>query len=331
MTQLPISDAHPAIGGTMPRFKFILCPASDRGDTAEKAEILRQAVNQRIVAGGANNPIEVDWVTTEYPTHATELAEAAAREGYDVVVATGGDGTVHEVVNGLMAVDEAKRPMLGVLPVGSGNDFAFNVGIPISIEEAVQCVFSQNIRKVDIGTIRDGGGRKEYWNNTISIGFGGAVSIESRKLKNLRGFMVYLVAVLKTILFKPQALHAEYRIGSGDLQHRDISMLSLCNGPREGGGFPVAPDAIIDDGLLTYMIMSKVNRAQMLYFLPIVMSAKHPRYKKVFEGGHTESFIIETDKTMAIHADGEIFGPWEADVRKVEVTMIPAALRVLTC
>jgi len=246
-------------------------------------------------------------------------------------VATGGDGTVHEVVNGLMAMEEDKRPMLGVLPVGSGNDFAFNVGIPIDIAEAVQCVFSQNTRKVDIGTIHDGNGRKEYWNNTIGIGFAGAVTIESRGLKNLRGFTLYLVAVLKTILFKPQALRAEYRIGSGDLQHRDISMLSLCNGPREGGGFPVAPDAILDDGLLTYMIMSKVGRLQMLYFLPIVMSAKHLRYTKFFEGGHTDSFTVETDKTMAIHADGELFGPWEANVRKLEVSMIPAALRVLTC
>ena len=141
---------------------------------------------------------------------------------------------------------------------------------------------------------------------------------------------MYFVSVLQSIIIDHNLIKMQIEV-DGKTFEDNVVYLILCNGPREGGGFPVAPDALVDDGLLTYMIMSKVSRLQMLYFLPIVMSAKHPRYTKVFEGGHTDKFVVETDKTMAIHADGEIFGPWEANVRKLEVTMIPAALRVLTC
>jgi diacylglycerol kinase family enzyme len=139
------------------------------------------------------------------------------------------------------------------------------------------------------------------------------------------------VAVLQTILFKPQALAATMRMDDQPPLERGIAMLSICNGPREGGGFPVAPDAVMDDGLITYTIMRKVNRLQMLYFLPIVMSAAHMRYKKFFQGGTAKHLSVTTDKTMAIHTDGEVFGSWEAGICEVNVSIIPSALQVLIC
>lgn len=317
----------------MPRYKLILNPASDRGHTRDRTKSIQHLVEELLEQHPDACPdCELSWVATERPRHAIELASAAAAEGYNVVVAVGGDGTVHEVVNGLMQADSSKRPALGVLPVGSGNDFAHNVGVPSELAQAIHCLFNDSRRCVDIGTITDGTGRTEYWNNTIGIGFSGAVNIASKRLiKQFRGFLLYLVAVLQTILFKPQALNAKLQITEDYHNTRCVSMISLCNGPREGGGFPVAPDAVMDDGLITYTIMRRVNRLQMLYFLPIVMSAAHMKYKRFFEGGTTTHFSIETDKTMAIHTDGETFGPWEADVRKLDVTLVPAALEVMVC
>ena len=106
-------------------------------------------------------------------------------------------------------------------------------------------------------------------------------------------------------------------------------MVSICNGPREGGGFPVAPNASLDDGLLTYTIMRRLSRPVLLRFLPVVMAGNHLKYTRTFENGTAERFQMEAASTMAIHVDGETFGPWEADIRQIDVTIIPAALNVI--
>jgi diacylglycerol kinase (ATP) len=309
----------------MVRYKLILNPASDKWHTKDRLKSLQQLVEQ-LAAGGSH---ELVWATTDRPRHAIDLARDSASEAVDVVVAIGGDGTVHEVVNGLMQIPREQRPRLGIIPVGSGNDFAANVGLPKKSEDAAQRLFGGTTRTVDVGTITDGTGRTEYWDNTVGIGFSGAVNIASRNLTKLRGFLGYLVAVLQTIIYKPQELDAKMAFEGHPNHQQGISMLAICNGPREGGGFPVAPDAVLDDGKITYTIMRNVNRAQMLFFLPVVLTAQHLRFKKFFTPGTTTDFSIKTDKTMAIHTDGEVFGPWEADIRQVDITLIPAALDIL--
>jgi diacylglycerol kinase (ATP) len=314
----------------MTRTRLILNPQADHGHTGEREQTLRQLVGQAAEEATQQGPtFELDWVETDYPGHASELAEQAAKEGCDVVVAIGGDGTVHEVVNGLMRVKPEQRPRIGILPVGSGNDFAHNFGVPDSLDEAVRCLFGQQTRPIDVLSVTDGDGRQEYFNNTMGIGFSGAVNIATRSKKRWRGFMLYLVAVLETILFKPPAMQIECRVDDSPLLHKSISMFSICNGPREGGGFPVVPGAVMDDGLISWMIMRRLNRAQLLFFLPIVMNAGHLRFRRSFETGTARKLHIKSSSTMAIHIDGEVYGPWEADVREVQVTIIPGAIRIL--
>ncbi len=314
----------------MPRIKLIVNPASDRGRTAQIGEALQALLHERVTAASQKDQrYDLDWVLTEQPGHAITLAEQAAREGFDVVVAVGGDGTVHEVINGLMHVEADRRPALGIIPVGTGNDFVHNLGLSLDRTEAAHRLFTGNTRLIDVGTISDDKGRHEYWDNTVGIGFSGAVNIAGRKLTKARGFFVYLIAVLETILFRPPSVKARIQIDDQPASEREISMLSLCNGPREGGGFPVGPHALMDDGKITYMIMRGMSRLVMLYFLPIVMNANHLKYEQYFEEATAQRLRIEAGQTLAIHADGEIFGSWEADVRQVEVGIIPAAIRVL--
>lgn len=314
----------------MPRIKLIMNPTSDRGRTAEIGETLQILLKERAEAASTKHrKYDLDWSLTEHPGHATDLAHDAAKQGFDIVTAVGGDGTVHEVVNGLMKVNALRRPKLAVLPVGSGNDFAHNAGLPIDPGDAAHCLFGEQHRRIDVGTIKDGTGRMVYWDNTISLGFGGAVSIASRKITFVHGFAMYFIAVMQTILFKPPALDTRIQFDDLPEQERGISMMSICNGPREGGGFPVAPNAVMDDGLISYMIMRKMGRLPMLYFVPVVMSAKHLNYKKSFEEGTATKLRIEADSTLAIHTDGEIFGPWEADIRQIEVGIIPGGIEVM--
>ena len=176
----------------MPRkVKLILNPMADMGAAWRTANDLRPII---VEYGGA------DWSGTVYPTHATELARQAALDGYDMVIAMGGDGTVHEVVNGLMQVPAEQRPILGVVPGGSGNDFAHAIGIPLEADRALQHALMGSPSAVDVGLLTDENGRQEYFDNTVGIGFDAVVPIRSHKLPVVRGFLMYLTAVIQTIL-----------------------------------------------------------------------------------------------------------------------------------
>ena len=126
--------------------KLIINPNADLGRTWRMAADLRPIVEEY---GGA------DWTGTAYPTHATELARQAAEEGYKLIIAVGGDGTVHEIINGLMQVPPEKRPMLGIVPLGSGNDFAYNAGVEFQSETALRRIFTNEPRKIDLARIDD--------------------------------------------------------------------------------------------------------------------------------------------------------------------------------
>ncbi len=213
------------------KVKLIVNPNADLGRAWRTASDLRPIVEKY---GGA------DWSGTVYPTHAIELARQAAQEGYNLVVAVGGDGTVHEVVNGLMQVPAEQRPRLGVVPLGSGNDFSSAVGVNPDPFQALNQALQGQARRIDVFKIRDGNGRSEYCDNTLGIGFDAMVTIRSRRVPVVRGFLVYLVAVLQTILLNHEPARLQVRTDR-ESWDRLMLMLVLCNGGREGGDLPLHP------------------------------------------------------------------------------------------
>ena len=309
----------------MPRAKVIVNPLADRGHAREIVYGLRDRIHE--MAASQDTPYTVDWVETERARHAIDLAAQAADEGYDVVVAAGGDGTVHEIINGLMHADAKSRPALAIIPVGSGNDFAHNIGLPEAPGEAVARLFEGAARVVDVGRATDASGRAEYWNNTLGVGFGGAMTIISRQITRIRGFTMYFVAVLKTIISRHNAPHMRIEMDGQPTIDQPVTMFTVGNGPREGGGFPVVPDAKVDDGTLHWICVRKIGRLTMLHLLPVVMAAKHLSWKEVTHGA-AKRIVVEADREMPIHLDGEIFASWEDDIRHLEIEVFPAALRV---
>jgi len=303
----------------MPRkVKLILNPMADMGNAWKVANDLRPIVAEY---GSA------DWSGTVYPTHAVELAHQAALEGYDVVVAVGGDGTVHEVVNGLMQVPAEQRPVLGIVPVGSGNDFAHASGIPLRPDHALHHALEAEPRAIDIGVLRAENGRQEYWNNTLGIGFDTVVTIRSHRLPMLRGFVMYLTAVVQTIVLNFTPAQLKIHTDREDWDENTL-MLTICNGPREGGGFLVAPGAKLDDGVFNYASVRKISRPMMFRLLPEVMNGTHGRFACVRMGDLTRLTLV-SDKPLYIHTDGEIFTDFASNLRGIEVEMLPGALRVV--
>jgi YegS/Rv2252/BmrU family lipid kinase len=269
----------------------------------------------------------VDWSGTVYPGHAIQLAQQAGEQGYDMVIAMGGDGTVHEVINGLMRVPEEKRPVLGVVPVGSGNDFAHGIHASQKPTEALTCALDGEASRIDLGLMTDEHGRQEYFDNTLGIGFGAVVTIRSHKLPVLRGFLMYLTAVIQTIILNHNAMAMQIEMDDQKWE-QSVIYLVICNGPREGGGFLIAPDAKIDDGLFHYAMITNVSRAMMFRIVPEVMKGTHGRFKQV-RMGSCKKFTLSADRPLYIHADGEIFSGPGTDLRKVSFEILPHALKVV--
>jgi diacylglycerol kinase (ATP) len=295
---------------------MVFNPESNHGRSWNTVSDLRAMVD---TLGGA------DWRGTEFPGHAVEIAAAA--QGYDTIVALGGDGTVHEVINGLMQIPVETRPALGIVPVGSGNDFAFALGVPRdNPQEAVRSALTGEQRKVDIGRITDGAGRSEYFNNSCGIGFDAAINIRTRKITWLHGFAMYLTATLQSIAlnFEGPLMKVTYDGGGFELP---TMMVIVGNGPREGGGFLVTPDAKIDDGALDFVYVTQVSRPRMLQLMTKFMNGTHVREPDVHLATTTR-LRIESNRAVPIHLDGELFAPYEANVRVIEIETLPGALQV---
>ena len=300
------------------KIKIILNPMADMGNAWKVADDLRPIISEY---GNA------DWSGTVHPTHATELTKQAGQQGYEMVVAMGGDGTVHEVVNGLMQLSEKERPLLAVVPVGSGNDFAHAIGIPLQPDRALAYALSGEPSTVDLGLMTDEHGRKEYFDNTLGIGFDAVVTIHAHRLPIVRGFLMYLTAVIQTILLNHDPSFMQMEVDGRKWEQSNL-LLTMCNGSREGGGFMIAPTARLDDGVLHYVIIKKVSRAMMFRLIPEVMKGTHGNFKGVTIGT-CKKMTVQADRPMYIHADGEIYTSFGSNLRSVAFEVLPGALKVI--
>ncbi len=302
-----------------PKTKLILNPMANMGAAWKAASALRPIVEQYGQA---------DWSGTVYPSHAAELAQQAAKQGYERIIALGGDGTVHEVVNGLMRLPPSQRPTLGVVPIGSGNDFAFGLGLPQSAAEALHLAFYGTPQPVDIGHVTSSDGTiDEFFDNTLGIGFDAIVTIRSHRHPLLRGFLMYLVAVFESILLNHHSTRYQLQTDQGTLEISS-QMMVACNGGREGGGFLIAPQYDMRDGQMELVIIEAISRPTMLRLLPEFIRGTHQRFSQVHT--HRVSRVqLQADSPLYIHADGEILTAFDSNVRALTIEILPAALHVV--
>lgn len=296
----------------------ILCnPHANQSKAAAVASRLQQI---------APPSAHVEWVFTAYPRHAVQLARQIAEQGCRKLIAMGGDGTVHEVVNGIMYLPPEQRPIIGIIPVGSGNDLAGSLKIPADPVDALKLALDGSVGNVDIAHIEDERGHGEYWTNTLGIGFDAVVNIRSRSIRWVRGFLIYLLSALQTILFNhtPLGLQA---VQDGKRWRAHLLMLVLCNGRREGGAFWVAPQASPQDGKLDFLGIRRISRLQMLYTIPFVMQGNHQQLPYACHGRFQKMELV-SDHPLYIHTDGEIYAGLDSTIRQVRVEAIPSAIRM---
>lgn len=300
------------------RSKIIMNPWSDQRRAVERKSQIETFVQQYGQA---------DLVLTERPGHAAELARQAADAGYDLVVAAGGDGTVHEVINGLVQGDKADVT-LGVLPIGSGNDFAFGLGIPLdNLEAAVARLFQGTPRLVDLARIEDDRGRYEIFDNNFGLGFDAVVVIRTEAITRVHGFLMYFLAVLQTIALYYQTPHVDIWFDDEKVSQETL-FLAMGVGPRGGGGFLLTPDAVSNDDLIDSCLVNPIGRLTMLGMLGQAIKGTHVHSKHVTMRKNRR-IRIQSNMPMPIHIDGEVFAYPKDNVRQVTVTSIPSALRVM--
>ncbi|MEJ2732964.1 MAG: diacylglycerol kinase family lipid kinase [Anaerolineae bacterium] len=300
----------------MKRMKVILNPIAGRGRGARvESELRRYLEAERI---------DFDLVHTARPWHAVELAEQAVGDGFEIVVAAGGDGTMHEVVNGLMAASGGgETGTLGIIPIGSGSDFAYTVGVPPNLQAACHRLAHGQVRIMDVGQITMPGRSVRYFDNTLGIGFDGVVTVEALKVKWLRGLALYLPVVLKTVFLSLKVPRATIEY-DGQTLALPALMICVANGPREGGGFLVAPQAQPDDGLFDLCIAREVGRLGQLGLIPHFIKGTHVGLEPVTMARAKRVTISSPDDLVA-HVDGEVLC---TDGHRIECKVLPRRLRV---
>lgn len=304
----------------MSRFKIILNPTAGAGSAYHALPRIRE-----LLTGYA---LDYDIVLTECPGHATELARQAAADGYDYIVAAGGDGTANEVMNGLMQHKLAggSTPIMGVIPIGRGNDFAFGANIPAGVEDSCALLTSLPRKRIDIGIVQSSELPEAlYFGNGVGVGFDAVVGFLAARMK-LKGMLSYLISALKTIFiyFKPPDVQVDFD-GSG--MRISALMVSVMNGRRMGGGFMMAPGACIDDGLANLCIVSEVPQMAMFGLIGKFMKGTHESHPAVQTRQAAKITVTALKGTLPVHADGVTV--CEAG-EQITIELLPRALEIIT-
>jgi len=306
----------------------ILNPHSQGGKTGSRAAELGEVIERHLGS--------VDQVATSAPRDATALAERAAREGREVVVAVGGDGTLHEVANGLLAAraDGVTPPKLGLVGQGTGGDFRKTLGLHNELEGYCQAIASGKTRRIDAGAIgyhdARGAAQHGYFINIVSMGMGGMVDSYVAELgRTLPGPLAYFTASARALFrSKVGLLRCVLREG-GHSREVEIASRSLavCNGRFFGSGMQVAPMARLDDGIFEVVSMGAAPRLKFAVSSLSIYSGTHIDKPDV-EVMRCERIDIELRNAeitadFPLDVDGEPLG-----LLPVQIEVIPGALEV---
>ncbi|WP_161967914.1 diacylglycerol/lipid kinase family protein [Fimbriiglobus ruber] len=290
-------------------------PAAGRG------KALRELEDARKRFGG-----DIELRPTSAAGHAVELARQAAQEGFSRVVAAGGDGTVHEVANGLLTSGR-DDVLLSTWPVGSSCDYAYSLGMLRWWRERSTDIPLDTMR-VDVGLVR-AGGRERYCVNSFGVGFNGMVTVEAHKIRWLRGLPLYALAFLRAMVehFQTPPMTVRFDDAEGESPTLAVSV----NLAQREGGFPITSAARLDDGRFDYLHAAAMRRWELLRYLPAMIAGNLPTNHPQLRTGRCTRAAVRAGVPLCVHADGEFVCRPEDGIREVEIELLPGRLLVEVC
>lgn len=296
--------------------KVILNPYANRWKASQQEAAICAALD---MAG-----VDFDLEISSGPGHCEQIAAEATDAGYSGIAAAGGDGTLGEVVNGILrhAAPDTTLPTLAVIPIGTANDFAANLGLRPSLEAAVNRIRYGKTCSVDICSLN---GR--YFINNAGLGLEPEITAIQQRMKGVSGIVRYLLATFMGIAANPQwKMSLEWDTGAYD---GPATLISIGNGARTGGLFYTVPAAQPADGLLTFICGNIPTRSKILRAFPMILRAgkgnisEHPAVLQ----HHCTWLKISTTPATYAHADGELFSE---KLSAIELTILPNRLKVFS-
>jgi YegS/Rv2252/BmrU family lipid kinase len=261
---------------------------------------------------------------SERPKHLTELVAQAAADGAELVVAVGGDGTLNEVANGLLALS-GERPELAVIPFGTGMDFARSHGIPRKLDAAVDTARAGRAVAIDAGRVSyrawDGEPAQAYFANIASAGMSGAVARQANLTSKALGGRISFFAALVRVFASWRNTELSVEAGA-ERRTGKMTNLIVANGRYQGGGMLIAPEAVPDDGLFDVLLIGDITKRDFVL-----------NVGKIYRGTHLSHPKIELLRSASVSVDAEVALPIELDGEQPGTTparfeVVPGALRL---
>lgn len=268
--------------------------------------------------------VEFDLAVSEKRGHLTELAYQAAQQGFSPITIVGGDGTIGEVINGLIKASTSSTQSVGpvgIIPMGTANDFATNLRLPLDIEGAVQKIKTGAIKNIDLCQVNE-----HYFVNNAAIGLEPTVTLIQQEMVWAKGTVRYLLAAILAILRNPKwQANLEWEGGS---YKGLVSLVTVGNGPRTGGLFYMTPHADPSDGFLTFVHAYRKNQLELFRIFPRTMKSGEGSYVEMQGVYEINSpwLKIHLETPSPVHADGEIF---DQAIQDLEYRVLPGKLQLL--
>lgn len=289
---------------TKKKVRFIINPMSGANRSEDKPKIIKENID--------HNKFDCEFQLSKYQGHATELSSEAARLGYDVVVACGGDGTVNEVAKGIAHTETA----LGIIPGGSGNGFAMYIGMGRNTKKAVQLLNTAEEKAIDTCYIND-----TFFLNLAGVGFDALIAYKAEN-QDKRGFSMYLSLVMKEMIkFKAE----EYEIlFDGKRIQGAYTTIAVANAPMYGYNFTIAPQAELTDGLFDIVLLKEASVMRTILASWRMLNRTVDKSSLV-EVHKAKAVTIISKKPYYFHIDGESYKFED----KLTFRMDPSSLKVL--
>ena len=295
------------------RYLFIFNPAANKGRAVRKAEWLKSLLS------GRKDSI---LFTTRYPGHAGDIARSEGRE-CTCMIACGGDGTLHEVVNAVVG----QGIIIGILPIGSANDFIKTLNPGKSLPPGVSNFFTGGSKFVDLGSVIYGDGDHQYFINSLGIGFTGRIAKSVKQTRWLRGELVYVYALLNEFYsYAASIMRIKITLEHSSLELCEpIFAFSVLNGKIEGGKFLLAPEADLSDGLLDVCILKAIPKHKLFHYVLKYLRGTHIYDPQVLYC-KAKSVEVMLEKADVMHIDGEVF---DNVCGRIAISVLPKGISVV--
>lgn len=285
---------------------FVVNPAAGKGIGLDLIKSFEPIIQERI-------PYEI--VCTGAKGEATEIVRRYTLQDDYLIFAVGGDGTINEVVNGIVG----SKSSLAILPTGSGNDFVRSLYEQYTLEELLMALIEGKDQNIDVMQINE-----KYFLNITSVGLDADVVYNAsyyKKKKFIKGDMAYVISLIKTVL-GPKGTYAKVMIDGRLVCDESILLLAAANGSFYGGGIHMVPTAKVNDGLVDICLIRETRLRKLLKLVPSLIKAKHTEAKEV-EIYHAKEILIEARDGCRVNIDGEIVSS-----QKIGMKVIPNGIKV---